>query len=87
MVGLLTWPAYGTWFARPDRGWIDREGGEAGTVPEPMRSHTRARQQLKWPPIDLNRIVKIDKPTVRVKYELQEIGSPNFDELLARFLD
>jgi predicted GTPase len=38
-------------------------------------------------PIDLNRIVKIDKPTVRVKYELQEIGSPNFDELLARFLD
>jgi len=38
-------------------------------------------------PIDLNRIVKIDKPTVRVKYELQEIGSPNLEELLARFLD
>ena len=27
-------------------------------------------------PIDLNRIVKIKKPTVRVTYELQEIGSP-----------
>ncbi len=38
-------------------------------------------------PIDLNRIVKIDKPTVRVSYELQEIGSPNLDELLARFMD
>ncbi len=38
-------------------------------------------------PIDLNRIVKIDKPTVRVKYELQEIGSPNLDELLAKFID
>ncbi len=38
-------------------------------------------------PIDLNRIVKIEKPTVRVKYELQEIGSPNLDELLARFMD
>ena len=38
-------------------------------------------------PIDLNRIVKIDKPTVRVKYELQEIGEPNLEQLLAKFLD
>jgi predicted GTPase len=37
-------------------------------------------------PIDLSRIVKIDKPTVRVKYELQEIGSPNLTELLQKFL-
>ena len=36
-------------------------------------------------PIDLNRIVKIDKPNVRVKYELQEIGEPNLEQLLARF--
>jgi len=28
------------------------------------------------PPIDLGRIVKFNKPTVRVGYELQEIGSP-----------
>ena len=38
-------------------------------------------------PIDLNRIVKIKKPTVRVQYELQEIGEPNLEQLLARFLD
>ena len=38
-------------------------------------------------PIDLNRIVKIDKPNVRVKYELQEIGEPNLEQLLAKFLD
>ncbi len=38
-------------------------------------------------PIDLNRIVKIKKPTVRVKYELQEIGEPNLPQLLARFMD
>lgn len=38
-------------------------------------------------PIDLNRIIKIDKPTVRVSYNLQEIGSPNLNELLARFVD
>jgi predicted GTPase len=38
-------------------------------------------------PIDLNRIVKIKKPTVRVGYELQEIGTPNLRQILARFLD
>jgi len=38
-------------------------------------------------PIDLNRIVKIDKPTVRVRYDLQEIGSPNLEQLLAGFID
>ena len=37
-------------------------------------------------PIDLNRIVKIDKPTVRVSYELQEIGEPNLEQLLAKFV-
>jgi predicted GTPase len=36
-------------------------------------------------PIDLNRIVKIRKPTVRVTYELQEIGEPNLTQVLARF--
>jgi predicted GTPase len=38
-------------------------------------------------PIDLSRIVKIDKPTVRVGYELQEIGQPDLTQVLARFLD
>lgn len=33
-------------------------------------------------PIDLNRIVKIEKPTVRVKYELDEITSPNLKTIL-----
>ncbi len=38
-------------------------------------------------PIDLNRIVKIEKPNVRVQYELQEIGEPTMPQLLARFMD
>jgi predicted GTPase len=33
-------------------------------------------------PIDLTRLIKIDKPTQRVSYELQEIGQPNLTELL-----
>lgn len=37
-------------------------------------------------PIDLNRIVKINKPTVKVGYDLQEIGHPNLDEILCDFI-
>lgn len=37
-------------------------------------------------PIDLNRIVKINKPTVKVGYDLQEIGSPNLTEVLDEFV-
>jgi len=33
-------------------------------------------------PIDLRRLIKIKKPSVRVRYELQEIGSPNLTEVL-----
>jgi predicted GTPase len=35
-------------------------------------------------PIDLRRIVKINKPAVRVSYELQEIGMPNLETVLAK---
>jgi Predicted GTPase len=35
-------------------------------------------------PIDLGRIVKFRKPTVRVGYELQEIGTPNLEEILKK---
>ncbi|MCX6137925.1 MAG: cyclic 2,3-diphosphoglycerate synthase [Ignavibacteriales bacterium] len=37
-------------------------------------------------PIDLNRIVKIKKPTFRVTYELQEIGEPGLETILKGFL-
>jgi predicted GTPase len=37
-------------------------------------------------PIDLNRIIKIDKPNTRVYYNLQEIGRPNFDMILDEFV-
>lgn len=36
-------------------------------------------------PIDLRKIINIKKPAVRVIYELQEIGKPNLDEVLAQF--
>ncbi len=37
-------------------------------------------------PIDLTRIVKISKPTVKVGYDLQEIGEPDFCQVLKDFL-
>jgi predicted GTPase len=33
-------------------------------------------------PIDLSRVLKINKPTQRVRYELQEVGSPTIAELI-----
>jgi predicted GTPase len=37
-------------------------------------------------PIDLNRLVKINKPTAKVEYDLQEIGHPNLEDVLEDFL-
>ena len=33
-------------------------------------------------PIDLTRIMKISKPSQRVRYELQEIGKPTLEDIL-----
>jgi predicted GTPase len=38
-------------------------------------------------PIDLGRIIDIKKPHTRVFYDLQEIGSPNLDEILDDFVE
>ena len=37
-------------------------------------------------PIDLGRVIKISKPNTRVEYNLQEIGSPSMDDVLAGFI-
>jgi predicted GTPase len=36
-------------------------------------------------PIDLSRIINLGKPHTRVSYELQELGTPNLDEIVAGF--
>jgi predicted GTPase len=36
-------------------------------------------------PIDLRRLIRIDKPAVRVSYSLQEIGRPNLEDALEQF--
>ena len=37
-------------------------------------------------PIDLGRVIKITKPHTRVEYSLQEIGTPDMEEVLENFL-
>ncbi len=37
-------------------------------------------------PIDLKSVIKINKPSVRVKYDLQEIGKPDLDDVLTEFV-
>jgi predicted GTPase len=37
-------------------------------------------------PIDLKRIIKINKPAVRVSYEVRDIESPGLKGLLSKFL-
>jgi len=37
-------------------------------------------------PIDLGRVIRINKPSTRVEYALQEIGRPCLEELLAPFI-
>jgi predicted GTPase len=38
-------------------------------------------------PIDLTRVMAVDKPYTRVTYELEEVGSPKLDDVLEPFLE
>jgi predicted GTPase len=48
-------------------------------------ARTPADVVLVATPIDLRRIVEIDKPALRVRYELQEIGKPDLEDVLEKF--
>jgi predicted GTPase len=44
---------------------------------------TRADSVIIATPIDLRKLIKITKPCTRVRYDLQEIGSPDLEEIIA----
>ncbi len=48
--------------------------------------NTKCDSVIIGTPIDLNRVVKIDKPFTRVFYDLEEIGHPNLTDVLADFV-
>ncbi len=37
-------------------------------------------------PVDLRRFLKISKPSAQVRYELQEIGKPDLEDVMEKFL-
>lgn len=41
---------------------------------------------LNGSPIDIQRVIDVDKPMLRVRYELEEIGEPNLEGILKDFL-
>jgi predicted GTPase len=38
-------------------------------------------------PINLSRLIKVDKPVANVRYHIEEIGEPTLEALISRFLD
>jgi predicted GTPase len=49
-------------------------------------AHTPCDAVVIGTPIDLSRIIRIKQPTVKVGYELQEIGRPDFRTVLGNFV-
>lgn len=47
---------------------------------------TPADLVLVGSPIDLRRVIKFDKPALRVRYELEEIGNPTIEQIIDDFL-
>jgi predicted GTPase len=61
-------------------------GGQQVADLEATINNTECDAVVIATPIDLQRVVKINKPTVKVEYNLQEIGAPTFCSLVCDFL-
>ena len=57
-------------------------GGQQTKELEETINRSNAELVLIGTPIDLNRLININKPNQRVRYELQEIGQPTLKDLL-----
>jgi predicted GTPase len=84
-VGRLTetfrlYPGIGTLL--PAMGYGDQQLKDL----EKTINNTKCDSVIIATPIDLNRIIKIRKPNTRVYYDLQEIGQPDFNQVLDEFI-
>ena len=84
-VGTITdtyekYPAIGTLL--PAMGYGDKQIKDLETT----INNTDCDVVIIGTPIDLRMIIKINKPAVRVTYELQEIGKPDLMDALKRFV-
>ena len=63
-------------------GYSDRQMREL----EETINNADADSVILGTPTDLSRYLRIDKPAVHVRYELQEIGRPNLEDVIDEFL-
>ena len=85
LVGRLretfeTYPEIGTLL--PAMGYGDEQLADL----EATIAATEADAVVIGTPIDLARVIRIDRPHTRVYYDLEEIGSPNLTEVIGRFV-
>ncbi|HME32013.1 MAG TPA: cyclic 2,3-diphosphoglycerate synthase [Terriglobales bacterium] len=70
------------WRVLPAMGYSDRQWHEL----EETIKRVPCDLVIVATPIDLARAIKLDKPNVRVRYEIQEIGKPKITEMLEEFV-
>lgn len=75
-----TYPGIGTLL--PAMGYSDQQLKDLETT----INQTDCEAVIIGTPIDLGRILKINKPYTRVTYDLQEIGKPDLEDVLQDFL-
>ena len=66
----------------PAMGYGEQQLGDLETT----INNTECDSVIIGTPIDLSRIIKINKPSTRVHYDLQEIGKPDFEQVLEEFI-
>jgi predicted GTPase len=69
----------------PAMGYSARQLGDLGATIAATVTAEKVDAVLSATPIDLGKLVSTPVPMVRATYELEERGSPNLDEVLARF--
>jgi len=75
------WPTTGT--VLPAMGYSERQTAELAETIEASDVDT----VVIGTPIDLRRLITLSKPTVRVRYELEEQGDPTLEQLVTAFLE
>ncbi len=61
-------------------------GGKQIKELEETINNSDAELVIVGTPIDLGRVLKMNKPSLRVRYELEEIGKPNLEDVISDFL-
>ncbi|MDR0797672.1 MAG: cyclic 2,3-diphosphoglycerate synthase [Nitrososphaerota archaeon] len=66
----------------PAMGYDEQQMSDLATTIE----QTECDSVIIATPIDLGRVIKINKPNTRVQYNLQEIGHPNIEDILEKIV-